>query len=126
RLQALAHALDLVGHLLLGRPLGRARLGAVVDAGRVQGGHAAVDPLAAEEVAVVVEEQLVIVDVGVVEGHPQRPRLGLEGAGGEGGDVEAAAPGGGGGRRGRGGGWCCRRRGTGRWCGRAAAGGSGG
>src|SRR4029450_1929951 len=93
---ALDHDRHLVGHLLSGRPLGRARLGAVVDAGRVPGAHAAVDPLAAEEVAVVVEEQLVVVDVGVVEGHPQRPRLGLEGAGGEGGDVEAAAPEGGG------------------------------
>jgi hypothetical protein len=67
----------------------------VVDPGRVQGGHAPVDPLAAEEVAVVVEEQLVVVDVGVVEGHPQRPRLGLERARGEGGDVEATAPEGG-------------------------------
>ena len=50
---------------------------------------------AAEEVAVVVEEQLVVVDVGVVEGHPQRPRLGLE--------------------RPRGRRWRCRSHGTGAW-----------
>ena len=58
-------------------------MGAVVDAARVQGGHAGLDVVAAEEVAVVVEDELVVVGVAVIEGHAEGVIVLFEGPGDE-------------------------------------------
>lgn len=93
------HHRDLVGHAgrgtvtaarRLGVALAGRGLGTVVQPARVEGDEALVDAGPAEELAAVVEDHLVVVDVAVEERQPERLGVGLHRAGGEGADDEAA------------------------------------
>ena len=72
----------------------------MVQALGVQGHEPLADPRPREEVAGVVEEHLIGVDVGVIEGHPQDVGILLERPGDEGTDREAVVDEGGVRRRG--------------------------
>ena len=71
--------------------LQRLRVRAVGEAAGMPGHHAGLDVVAAEEIAVVIEDHLVEVVVVVEERHLQRRRIGLERPRHEGADDEAVA-----------------------------------